>query len=701
MATGAGLSPPDTLLVRLERADGGPEADPRRPPRAEARADRAPGGSRNDSVREAQTKLNLIHARSHQQGGSGLADCPLTVDGSFGQHTYNATVAFQHLAFPNASREWDGVIGPKTWAQLDIFARREAPPHPGPPIVPPVPVPVVVNPLNPPRWRAILGGLPEAPLTTQNAVRALIDGPTTYESMTHDIRAARGEHSFIYLLGWDCFDNFPLSPGEPDKCATSLNHLITDAVGRGVQVRAMIWQNLSKLLTIREVAQRINGISGGSGNAACIVDGRTGGAVQPIDQTVVSALRTAVQVAIGPSALLLSTTAAGRQLLAEIDRDIAQLPFSALAAHHQKMMVIFDGERLVGYCGGIDLNPNRARDTSNCIPGSRQESIKDSDPQHDTHCRIVGPAAAELLKTFVDRWQDHPEHSAIDAAKTPLRGAPVGSIPAPAVTNPSAQDAPSGGTASVVIARTYNPVLGGAIPRQRDVRTLLQRAISNAQRFIYFEDQYLWDFDSPSGGPLAMAAALNQALPRLHHITALIPGNAISDFWWAQRPWRIRFIEEVRRGHSTEIAQRFRVFQRNVAPCGSDGCFGPHTYVHSKCWVFDDELAVIGSANCNRRGYQHDSELDAFVFDDAAPGAGQTFAQQFRQSLWQEHLGVSVPDGADNSAWPTRLLPPVGNVLPFLDTRPEYVGPRADRLVAPVVELIAEQFRRVADPVSP
>jgi len=77
--------------------------------------------------------------------------------------------------------------------------------------------------------------------------------------------------------------------------------------------------------------------------------------------------------------------------------------------------------------------------------------------------------------------------------------------------------------------------------------------------------------------------------------------------------------------------------------------YGDHTYVHSKAWVFDDELAVIGSANCNRRGWESDSEVDAFIFDDAAPSGGAlTFAQQFRRDLWAEHLGVpasSVVDG--------------------------------------------------------
>jgi phosphatidylserine/phosphatidylglycerophosphate/cardiolipin synthase-like enzyme len=50
--------------------------------------------------------------------------------------------------------------------------------------------------------------------------------------------------------------------------------------------------------------------------------------------------------------------------------------------------------------------------------------------------------------------------------------------------------------------------------------------------------------------------------------------------------------------------------------------------------MIDDELAVIGSANCNRRGYEHDSEVNAFVFDDAIPigPGGLTFAQGLRMN---------------------------------------------------------------------
>jgi peptidoglycan hydrolase-like protein with peptidoglycan-binding domain len=92
-------------------------------------------GARGDAVREAQTKLNTVHASELAASRAGLADAPLVEDGVFGVRTYNATVAFQQLAFPADPREWDGVIGPKTWAALDAATLGS------PPKRPPAPVP--------------------------------------------------------------------------------------------------------------------------------------------------------------------------------------------------------------------------------------------------------------------------------------------------------------------------------------------------------------------------------------------------------------------------------------------------------------------------------------------------------------------------------------------------------------------------------
>ncbi len=45
---------------------------------------------------------------------------PGTIDGVFGSKTKAAVLAFQLDAFPSESKEWDGIVGPKTWAKLGL-----------------------------------------------------------------------------------------------------------------------------------------------------------------------------------------------------------------------------------------------------------------------------------------------------------------------------------------------------------------------------------------------------------------------------------------------------------------------------------------------------------------------------------------------------------------------------------------------------
>jgi phosphatidylserine/phosphatidylglycerophosphate/cardiolipin synthase-like enzyme len=58
-------------------------------------------------------------------------------------------------------------------------------------------------------------------------------------------------------------------------------------------------------------------------------------------------------------------------------------------------------------------------------------------------------------------------------------------------------------------------------------------------------------------------------------------------------------------------------------------------YIHSKTWFFDDEYLITGSANCNRRGYSHDSELDVGVYDQ-----DKKFVKDFRVKLWKRRLNT-------------------------------------------------------------
>jgi hypothetical protein len=70
---------------------------------------------------------------------------------------------------------------------------------------------------------------------------------------------------------------------------------------------------------------------------------------------------------------------------------------------------------------------------------------------------------------------------------------------------------------------------------------------------------------------------------------------------------------------------------------------GPSPYVHSKTWIFDDELVITGSANADRRGYTYNSEANVVVagaFSGARKSAfgATTIAQDLRCQLFAKHL---------------------------------------------------------------
>jgi phosphatidylserine/phosphatidylglycerophosphate/cardiolipin synthase-like enzyme/outer membrane protein OmpA-like peptidoglycan-associated protein len=550
---------------------------------------------------------------------------------------------YSFLFAPTSAGERSTVPGdPALSRRVDILAPFAFPPPPKPKpgkTRPPKVDPPQTLRLDPPRWGPILSRAmgPRAALRTGNAVRHLIDAENTgnpalatYPAMIDAIKAAQGSDSFIYLLGWICIDQFDMINCD---ATTKFEKLLADAASRGVQIRALLWDQADPIANAqnRKTIERINKLPGG----AAILDGRT----------------------------------------------------LTLGSHHQKMLVVGNAEQLVAFNGGIDVNPDRVLPSLIVCPtppaprprpaATEVENSEDDEsssggggkPLHDVHCRIEGPSAFDMLATFITRWDHHPDSRPIEA-RAPLRGRSSripGTMPGPL----SPAQSSTGGTCSVVTARTFNPLRGSGLPRERDIKALLLAAIRNARRFIYMEEQYLLNLEA--------AAALRAALPQIEHLTIVIGASDISDLpcVWT---YRREFMDTLTRGLAPELAPKVRVFQLATPPLPAvpPACstkrktftptFGRHTYVHAKCWVFDDELAVIGSANCNKRGWEHDSELNAFIFDDQRPPeSAHSFAQQFRMDAWAEHLNVPparVEDGVTSAAlW---LRPGVrAKVLPY------------------------------------
>ena len=71
-------------------------------------------------------------------------------------------------------------------------------------------------------------------------------------------------------------------------------------------------------------------------------------------------------------------------------------------SHHAKLSVVRRAGGLVAWVGGIDVHVNRLVTQAHTEVGTGQEQY------HDVQCRVEGPAAREVLRTFISRWNDHP-----------------------------------------------------------------------------------------------------------------------------------------------------------------------------------------------------------------------------------------------------------------------------------------------------
>jgi phosphatidylserine/phosphatidylglycerophosphate/cardiolipin synthase-like enzyme len=142
--------------------------------------------------------------------------------------------------------------------------------------------------------------------------------------------------------------------------------------------------------------------------------------------------------------------------------------------YHQKIAIIRNGEGVFGYCGGVDMNPNRVDDADHNVAG----------PYHDMHALVEGEAAIDVATTFEQRWER--DGRADDGAALPLAFSVV-SLPRDNLE--IADDV-------VQVARTYPEVLGDdrrlkfAPLGDRTICDTTLRAIAEAREYIHIEDQY-------------------------------------------------------------------------------------------------------------------------------------------------------------------------------------------------------------------
>ena len=419
-----------------------------------------------------------------------------------------------------------------------------------------------------------------------NTVTPLIDGAASFANMYQALKTANDVSHFIYMLNWHLNLDLILSGTLDSK----LENVLRDAVNKGVEVRAMLWNDMYK-----GAGLLIPGFLGGNGwNTAQVGRMNDKNNIPP--------------------------TAHG-DAIAILDDNTLDW-----GSHHQKILIIFGEDGLIAFCGGIDFNRDRIE----------QWGGQSGAPMHDVHCRIQGPAAKDLLRIFLNRWYDHPN-------------TPAGSLRGSNIPNTSII-----GDVYVQIGRTYgNGTMHGGISNRRHLpyysfapqgeqtaSEITIHAIRQAKKFIYMENQYLVSLD--------VMQALRDQLDQIKFLVILIPHTSISDLPQAWQRTKT-FIDGLTLNNPNKVAVCYLINPLVRSQCTPQSIPNnmPHTYIHAKTYIIDDEFAIIGSANCSRRCLTHDSEVVAGIFHNPEDENVDKFAHFLRTKLWMEHLNKTYSDVSD------------------------------------------------------
>jgi phosphatidylserine/phosphatidylglycerophosphate/cardiolipin synthase-like enzyme len=422
-----------------------------------------------------------------------------------------------------------------------------------------------------------------------NNVDYFVDGYDAFKSIAEAIDSAKTQDHYIYILGWMIDIDFPLT------LFRTLFHLLSGAADRGVEIRILIWNNSSPEMQKMnlDAIPRLNKLA----TVKAFLD----------DETFATPETYKFMSQIAP--FIMRQLSRFLPIYKELDRFYAVLRHCItknVGSHHDKVVIVKGEKGLSAFCGGIDLNRNRFNYFT-----SKYTTY------HDTHCKVQGPAANQILDKFKRRWANHPA-----AKKFPLKGA-----------NESLSPGFTANARYAKVVGTYNDP--NSTYRDRSFREAYLKIIDNAEKYIYIEDQYLVNVE--------VASHLNQKIKESNFSTLilaiqdsketqdiLIPDRKRGDFWNALLK-------------DTSQLEKDKVSLVLIdAANAKKGNY--HAGLHAKTLIVDDELAIIGSGNVNRRSFTHDSETSVIIFDRSS-AAQPSFAKELRMKIWKEFASnTALPD---------------------------------------------------------
>ncbi|KAH6912810.1 hypothetical protein BKA70DRAFT_1370288 [Coprinopsis sp. MPI-PUGE-AT-0042] len=404
-------------------------------------------------------------------------------------------------------------------------------------------------------------------------------------------------------------------------------------------------------------------------------------------------------------------------------------------AHHEKLCVI---DQTIAFMGGLDLcfgrwdTPQHTllddtldTDRPEIWPGKDYSNPRVSDftnlnkpeedmydrskvprmPWHDVALQIVGQAARDLARHFVQRWNY-------------LLRIKNHSVQMPFLLPPPEFRAhelhPLAGTCELQITRSAGPWSMGTPGRvEQSIQNAYLKAIQMSEHFVYIENQFFITSTTVNDIKVEnrIGDALVQRIIRAHRdgtpwkccvMVPLLPGftfpvdhsdaSAIRIILECQNRTIARGPDSIfsrlrKEGIQPEDYIAFFCL-RNWGKLRGEVLTTEQVYIHAKICIVDDRLAIIGSANINERSMRgdRDSELAAVIRDTdmidctmaGKPFQVGRFAHTLRVRLMREHLGIDVDnlDQAEQSPVSREPLIPKEDQTPW-DPDQEQEGARS------------------------
>ncbi|KAK3402072.1 hypothetical protein B0T20DRAFT_389980 [Sordaria brevicollis] len=383
-------------------------------------------------------------------------------------------------------------------------------------------------------------------------------------------------------------------------------------------------------------------------------------------------------------------------------------------AHHEKLVIV---DHDIAFVGGIDLcfgrwdtpqhpvtddkptgfepdSYNLPKDAEHCqmFPGKDYSNPRVQDfvrlhepyeemydrskvprmPWHDIAMQVVGQPARDLTRHFVQRW------NYVRRGRKPTRPTPF-LLPPPDCSAEELEAAGLNGTCEVQMLRSASTWSIGIDETEHSIQSAYVKMIEESDHFVYMENQFFVTSTETLNVKIVnrIGDALVERAIRAHEkgeewraviIIPLMPGfqNEVND----QDGTSVRLIlqcqyRSICRGeHSIfgrlkaaginpeDYIQFFSL--RQWGKLKNNSLTTEQLYIHAKCIIVDDRIALIGSANINERSMlgNRDSECAAVVRDTdmiwstmgGKPYQVGRFAHTLRLRLMREHLGLDVDE---------------------------------------------------------